>query len=72
MTLRMEDLPPALRKQAEAQLGSAPRKSRKQAPGRVYGVCVACGERMTYGAWEKHLRAEHGTAGRFEILEEVR
>lgn len=68
MALKLEDLPPAMRKQVEAK---AKPKSRKQAPGRVYGVCVACGERFGMAAWERHIVAEHDGHGRYEILSEV-
>ena len=54
--MRLEDLPPAMRRQAEAALNVKPKRSRA-GDSRVAtnGVCWGCGERFTSTAkWEAH------------------
>jgi hypothetical protein len=67
VSLRLDDLPPALRKQVDAQLGAKPRRSRTLSRERVTGRCWTCGVEFTPGAWERHADANPGHA-RFELV----
>lgn len=57
--MKLEDLPPAMQRQALAQMGEKPKRSRA-GDSRVAtdGTCVGCGERFTSTAkWERHSDA---------------
>ena len=69
MPVRLEDLPPAMRRHAEAALDVKPKRS-PAGDSRVAtdGVCWPCGERYSsVAAWEKHSAATGHR--RFELVQ---
>lgn len=70
--IRIEDLPPAMRAQALAQLGRQPRRrtTKRQAPGQSKGVCSCGTEFPSEKAWERHSDGNPIGSGhaRFQLL----
>lgn len=69
--MKLEDLPPNLRAQVDAKLGTSKRKRTTQVAikGEFRGSCHACGEQFdTNASWERHADERFPGHGRLDQI----